>query len=342
MLNFRIGNREIGENFPVFIIAEMACGHEGNFDLAKKLTTIACEANADAIKFHMHTLDEYITPSHPVYEFVKKIRFSEQKWNELYQHAKDLGLNILAMPNDHTSLKLASRLGADAYFVHSASIEDYDLLKDIASKQKPVFLGIGGRTLEEIETAIKEVKKKENKKIILAHGYQAYPTKVGDTKLNYLKLLKDKFNLFVGFEEHAEGGSKFSEILPLMALPYGICSIEKHFTLDRSLKMVDYQSAMNPLELKAFIETLREAEKALGPNKFIKLSEDEIKYRNLVKKCIVANRNIATDQEIKPEDLAYKRAPEGVSPKYTKLIIGKKTKKSIKKDEPIFHKDMYT
>jgi sialic acid synthase SpsE len=333
--DIQIGNKKIGEGHPTFVIAEMACGHEGKLDLAKKMIKITATANADAIKFHMESTEDYIVPQHEDYEISKKLQFTRKEWKELFQLARKNKLLKISMPNDVPSVQIAKENMSDGYYIHSANLSDEPLVKEIAKLRKPIFVGTGASALEEIEKAIKIIKSFGNKKIILMHGFQAYPTKIEDTHLKFLKRLKEKFNLHVGFADHVDGESELCSIVPLLAIPYGAVVLEKHFTIDRKLKLVDYQSAMNPDEFKNFIRNLRFIEKALGTYGPHKLSEDELNYRKRVKKNIVAAIDIKKGEKITEKMIAFKRSKPGISPLEVKKVVGKIARRDILKNENI-------
>lgn len=335
MKEIKIGGKKIGDAQPTFVIAEMACGHEGKVDLAKKLIKIAADAKADAIKCHIISPDDYIVPSHEVYELTKKIELSKKEWEKFFNYARKFGLLIIAMPNDIPSARLARKNRADGYYIHSANLSDKPLIEVIAKTGKPVFVGTGASTLEEMRNGIKIIKSQGNTNIVLMHGYQAYPTKIDDNHLRFLKFLKQTFQTHVGFCDHTDGESELCGVIPLLAIPYGVVVLEKHFTIDRKLKLIDYQSAMNPDEFKRFVKNLRLIEKAFGLYAPHKLSNAEIKYRRLAKKSIVANRDIEKGEKIIEEMIAFKRSKPGISPLEVDKVIGRTAKVNIKKNENI-------
>lgn len=331
----KIGNKWIGGDCPIFVIAEMACGHEGKLGLAEKMIKIAARAKADAIKFHIESPDDYIVPQHEEYELSKKLQLSERELQTLFRYAKKLGLVIVSMPNDVPSARIARENKSDGYYIHSANLSDGPLIEEVAKTKKPILVGTGASTLEEISSAIKTIKSKGNENIIVMHGYQAYPTKVEDNHLRFLKFLQRKFQTNVGFCDHTDGESELCSIIPLLAIPYGATVLEKHFTIDRKLKLIDYQSAMNPDEFKKFIKNLRLIEKALGSYWPHKLSADELRYRKLVKKSIVAKKDIKKDEKITETMIAFKRAKPGISPLEAYKVIGRTAKRGIKENENI-------
>lgn len=351
-MNLTIGNTRVGDGERAFIIAEMACGYEGDARKAEMMIDSAAEAEADAIKFHMHTLDEYAVPAHSVYGFIRKLQLRPEEWAHLYAYARGKKLMIVAMPNDMSSLALAEKLGADAYYLHSANAADKGFVVAMARVGKPVFIGTGATTFEEIKKTISSVtrgskrgdlQRTENTGvtpavvpgIILMHGYQGYPTKLEENHLRLIPTMRKRFKVLIGSGEHEEGGSELSFALPLMALSLGACVIEKHITLDRKMKLTDYQSALEPAEIKRFVALVRDAEKALGSDKPHEFTADELTYRKLVKKNVVAAETIPEGKKITRKMIAFKRSPPGISPFDVGKVIGRHAKQTIEKDTVI-------
>ncbi len=341
----RINKKSIGKDQPVFIVAEMACTHDGSIEIAKKIIDAASQADANAINFQMTNLEDYMVPSYSaggvsagkdesdIYNYLKKIFcFGEKEWKELFEHARKKKLLISATCNDLFSAKLAIKLGVDIYQIHSSSLSEKNLVKIIAKTKKPVTLKIGGTFLGELEKTIGWIKEEGNNDIMLLHGYQNYPTKLEDVNLRFIPTLQELFGLEVGFGDHTDGGSELALIIPLLSLPYGATFLEKHITHDRSKKCEDFESALNPDDFKKFVSYVREAEKTFGKASMRIFSEDELKYRNISKKRIVASKDLKKASVLKQEDIAYKRANEGMFPDQTDYILGRKLKKDISKN----------
>jgi len=212
MREIKLGNRIIGDGQPAFIIAEMAWSHDGSIQKAKKIIRGAAQAKADAINFHITSVEDYMVPQYTggkgrimkgkdgesIYCRLHRINLSKEAWEELFDYARGQRLLISAMCNDFPSVEFASRLEPDMYGVHSACLAEEDLVTAVASKQKPVFLKVGGTYLGEIERAVRLIQQTGNRDIILMHGIQSYPTKLEDAHLRYVRSLKQIFGLPVG------------------------------------------------------------------------------------------------------------------------------------------------
>ena len=328
-----IGNKKVGEDAPVFIIAEIASAHEGSLKNAKELLKAAIDSGADAVKFQVFKADELLTKNHPRYESFKKIEFNENEWGRIFQYGNKLKATLLADVFDKESADLVERY-VSAYKIHSTNVSDPCLLLHVAKKRKPMLLSTAGCTIDEIRTAVKIIKP-INKSIILMHGYQGFPTKLEDINLSFLKTLKKLFKLPVGLSDHVDAESDMSVTLPLVALAFDASVIEKHITLDRNLKGRDYCSALNPDEFRTLVDKIRELETALGTG-LPRLSKEELNYREKMKKYIVAKVDIPKGTKITEDMLIFKRTVKpGIPPIKIGKIVGKTAKSNIKKDKNI-------
>lgn len=349
MNELKIRDRIIGDGSPAFIIAEMAWSHDGSLENAQRIIKAASEAKADAVKFHITSIDEYMVPHYrsgkdrasvskegkSLYDYLRSINLSQKDWETLFNFAKEQNLLIIAMCNDLESLNFASNLDPDIYDIHFSCLSDEDFVKEVAKKRKPVFLSIGASTLGEIEKAVFWIKEMGNEEIALIYGFQNYPTKPENINIRYIPSLKQIFSVPVGFADHTDGGSELAMIIPVAALSVGANIIEKHITYDRNVRGEDYESALNPDDLKKFVVFIREVEKALGSPALRLLSQAELKYREVAKKRTVAKFDISKNTKITKDMIAFKRSDEGIYPEESKFLIGRITKYDIKKNEGI-------
>jgi N,N'-diacetyllegionaminate synthase len=349
MRKIKLGHRVIGDDHPTFIIAEMAYSHDGSVDKAKIIIRRAAEAKADAINFHITSMKDYMVPQYTggrgritsvkhgqyIYDYLCKISLSQEVWKELFAYAQERHLFISAMCNDLPSVEFSSQLEPDMYGIHSACLAEEDLVTAVASKQKPVFLKVGGTYLGEIEKAVRLIQQTGNQDIVLMHGIQNYPTKLEDMHLRYIQSLKQIFGLPVGFADHTDGGSELAMIIPLVALASGANVIEKHITHDRNLKGVDFESALDPEGLRKLVENLRQIEKAFGSPAVRPFSEAEEDYRQSAKKRTVARETLEKGEKITRDKIAFKRSDDGVYPDESQYLLGRTVNAKIEKDEAI-------
>ena len=350
MRQVKLGNRVIGDGQPSFVIAEMAWSHDGSREKAKQIIKGTSDAGADAISVHVTSMKDYMVRDYgslagqtvsagkeqeKIFDYQERINLKNNDWEELFPYAKGLGLAVCAMPNDMPSLRLCEKLGADSYVIHASCFVDENFVIEVAKQKKPVILRIGGATLGEIENTVNTIKKHGTEDIILLHGIQLYPTRIENTRLNLIPSLKSIFGLPVGLAEHMDGDSRLAMIVPLLALPLGAAVIEKHITYNRQLKGEDFESALNPDELKRLVEDIREMEKAMGSSSFESLSAAEIRYRQVSRKRTVAARAIKKGKKLSQEDITFKRSDDGLYPDESKFIIDRTASEDIREESPI-------
>lgn len=337
----QIQNRPINVEEQIYIIAEMACAHDGDIAKAKKLIDTAVEAHADAVQLQFFSPDDLVTPDHEIYDLLQKINFSHQDWKEIHKYAGQYDIHIFACTYDIPSAQLAIDLKVDGIKLNSSDLSNPDLLRIVAESQIPFTLGTGASTIEEIDQAVQTSKQYGGDQIIIMHGVQNFPTAIDNAHINKIKLLHRHFGLPVGYQDHTDASNPFSRMIDLLAIGAGACVIEKHITVDRSKKGTDYEAALEPKEFKEFVKLIRTAEAAMGPTTIQPLSESDIAYRRFQKKSIVATRDIGIGEKISRQDITFLRTSKaGIPPISFKEIVGKTVTKNIQKFKPLLLKDI--
>lgn len=335
MLNqeIRIKGKTIGMDNPVYVIAEMACAHDGSSEKAEKLIDAAVRAGADAIQFQIFSVKDLFAPSHNLYDFLSRIEFKSKQWEGLFRYAKKFKIALFVCTYDIPSLKLALKYGADAIKLNSSDLSNPDMIQHVASSKKPFTLGTGASTLEEIAKAIDISLNAGGTDIILMHGVQNFPTDIIHANIRRIALLRSTFNAIVGYQDHTDADSPFSRIIDLIAIGAGAQVIEKHITLRRSDKGTDFQAALEPDEFKAFVGDIRLASSASGSRTVKPLAESDKKYREFQKKSIVAAKDLSRGTTITKDKVLFLRCNDtpGLAPIEMYLLMGKKLNRSIKK-----------
>ncbi|MBU0532279.1 N-acetylneuraminate synthase [Candidatus Micrarchaeota archaeon] len=333
----------MGTNYPCFIIAEAGVNHNGSVELAKKLIDAAVDAKADAIKFQTFKAEELATEhvekadyqksstekNESQLEMLKKLELSEEEFKELYDYCQKKGIIFLSTPFDYQSADLLERLGILTYKISSGDLNNYPFLSYVAKKGKPIILSTGMSTIDEISRAIQSIHNTGKNDVILLQCTSSYPAPFDEINLRVMDTLRKKFSIPVGFSDHTVGIE-----VPLAAVALGASVIEKHFTLDRSMDGPDHKASIEPKELKLLIRSVRNVEAALGSSdKKPMLSEKDL--RIIARKKIVAVKDIKKGEILSFESLSFKRSSIGLDPSSANSLIGKKSKRVIKKDAPI-------
>ena len=333
----------------IYVIAEMAYSHDGQRALAEQIVRDAAAAGADAISIHITHMPDYMVKHYgsgpgrvsagketrPVYDYLVDISLPFDDWRQVAATAKQAGLDLVVMPNDAPSLAFACTLNPAGLVVPPACFEDREFVEAVGRSGVPVYVRVGGATMGEIETVINQLRTAGNERITLLYGHQNYPTGVDNTNLLFLTCLKDTFGLPVGIADHLDADDEFATVVPLLAVPLGVTCIEKHMTHDRGKRGEDFESALNRDEFKMMVERVRKAEQALGARHATALDEASMRYRNAVRKRLVAARDIKAGERIDADALVAKRSDEGVSPALKAAFVGLTATADIPKDTGI-------
>jgi N,N'-diacetyllegionaminate synthase len=326
-----------------FIIAEMACSHDGSIELAKKIIDGAINANADAIQFQIWKHQDIVVPDHPDIDLLLKVELSYENWNTLadYVRYKDPNMEIIACVYDSDSAEFANNICVDAYKIHTADLSNPFFIKEVAAYGKRIDLSVGASTYSEITDAISWINDTSDSEIWLMYGKQLFPTMPSDAEIMQAVSIANVFELSLGYQDHSDADSKEAFFLPIAARGAGICIQEKHITHDRSLKGADHQAALNPDEFEEFVKAIRTIDLALGDGKPHPFSDAEKKYRIYSKKSLVAKKSLSKGAIIKRSDIVALRTKDlGLPPDCIDLIIGKTLLNSIEAFSLVKHEDV--
>ncbi len=316
------------------IICEMSQTYEGSYEVARRLVQAAIAANADAIKFQVFAADELSTTDYKHYDLFKRLEFTGEQWGNLIKQAHDGHILAFADVFGLASAQILLEQGIDGFKIHSTDIKNTPLLEYLAKTNKPLFLSTGGSYEEEIKKALSVLQSNNAAEVILMHGFQSYPTLVEHTNLYKIKALATTFNLPVGFADHIDGDHDLRYDLCTMAMGMGVRVLEKHITLERLLKMEDYESALNPTDFKKFVERVRQLDQAFGLETTT-VSESETAYRQVTKKHLVAGRDLAEGTVITETVIVMKRTAETYEFLDRDAILGKTLTQALKPDQVI-------
>jgi N,N'-diacetyllegionaminate synthase len=328
---------------PVTIIAEAAQGFEGDARLARLLVRAAAVGRADMVKFQLVYADELATPDYSYYGLFKKLEMGLQKWQSVATETNQAGIGLAFDVFGPQSLDLALTLQAAAVKVHAADFFNQTLVSAALEEAPRVFFSVGGISVDEIGEFIERCDHATLKKLTLLYGFQNEPTATSDNNLRRLAVLRARFpTLDLGFMDHADGDSDEAGWLGMLALPFGVTLIEKHITLDRSLQLEDYVSAVNSEGFARYVARIRAAEVALG-NDDLELSPAELDYRNRAIKLVVAARTLERGRLLGEDDVRLLRAARDGDRKIfrrTREVCGRRLVRSVTLGRPIYAEDL--
>ena len=327
----------------VLVIAEAGVNHNGEIELAKKLIKEAKKAGADVVKFQTADVDSLVSKHAQMCEYQKQNLGYEESQKEMlnkiilpfdafYEIAaccKEEGIKFLSTPFDLLSIDFLEKLGCDMWKIPSGEITNYPYLIKIAKTHKPVILSTGMSTLDEVKACYELLKENGAGEITLLHCTTQYPTEYEDVNLRAMLTLQREFGCKVGYSDHSRGIE-----VPVAAVAMGATVIEKHFTLDKTMEGPDHKASLEPQELQEMVSMIRNIEKSLGDG--IKQPK-EIERANIgiVRKSIIAKRDIKKGEIFSEENITTKRPGSGISPMRWNEVIGCPAKRDFAEDELI-------
>lgn len=329
---------------PVFFIAEIGGNHEGDFQYAKKLTNLAIESGADAVKFQFYTGDTLVNKIEAPdrNKHFKKFELSENQNLHLIEIInKFKGVIPMASIWNEKMLKIFDPY-LSIHKVGSGDLTCYPMLSVIATTNKPIILSTGLSSLKEVNNAVTFIGKCnpayiKDKKLALLQCTSSYPTPDEDVNLNAMITLKKEFGLPVGYSDHTLG----SEAIEI-AVSLGAEIIEKHFTDTRINKTFrDHKVSLTCEETQKFLKKINRINILKGRSEKIlteseKMAGHEISFR----RGIYAAKNISEGEIFTSENLEFLRPKHEVSASSYFDLIGKKSKRNISKNSPIIQEDL--
>lgn len=330
----------------VLVIAEAGVNHNGSLILAKQLVDKAVEAGVDIVKFQTFKSELLVSKVAKQAEYqqrnigkkdegqlamLKKLELSQQDHEELIAYCEEKGIRFFSTAFDMDSIDYLHSLNMGLWKIPSGEVTNYPYLRKIAQYREPVILSTGMCELSDIEAAVKVLLsfgvKRED--ITILHCNTEYPTPFQDVNLRAMLEIGERFGVQVGYSDHTKGIE-----VPIAAVALGATVIEKHFTLDKNMEGPDHKASLEPGELKAMVEAIRNIEQALGTGHKT-VSTSERKNIEIARKSIVAARPIKMGEVLTEENITVKRPGNGISPMRWNEVIGSCAIKDFEEEEVI-------
>ncbi|NDB63247.1 MAG: N-acylneuraminate-9-phosphate synthase [Nitrosopumilaceae archaeon] len=333
-------------NSKVFIIAEAGSNwkvgsYNADLKRAKKLIQIAVQSGADAIKFQVFRASTVYVPNAGNSDYLEKSGI-KKSINKIFQKS-EMPYGMLPEISDYckkqniefmaTAFSVEDAREINKYVkthkVASYEINHIRLLEYLARTKKPIILSTGASNYDEIDFAVNLLKKHKVKKYALLQCTAKYPAPLESLNLDTIPQMRQKYKVPVGLSDH----STDPVIGPLVAVALGATIIEKHFTLDKNLPGPDHKFALDPLELKKMIQSIRDAQKSFGDGKKRILDVEE-ELRGFAVRSIQAIKDIKKgDKFVEGYNIDILRPGKrsrGAEARLLPKIIGKTSNKPIK------------
>ncbi len=340
----RIDKKKIGLNLRPFIIAEVSANHGGSLKKVLKIIDAAANAGVDAIKLQTYTADTITIKSdkknfqikdknslwkgRTLYSLYKEAS-TPWEWHEaIFRRAKKKKLICFSSPFDLTAVNFLNKLNVPCFKIASSECIDIPLIEKVAKTNKPIIISTGMATEEEINEAIKTIKKNGRSKYALMKCTASYPAKEDELNLATINYMRKKFKCEVGFSDHS-----ISNVAAISSIAHGATFIEKHIVIKKNDQVLDAKFSADPNQFKDLVRDTYFAWLSIGKKKFgPTLSEkNSIKYR----RSLYVVKEVKKGEIISKKNIRSIRPSGGLLPKNFKKVIGKKFKKSANIGTPL-------
>lgn len=337
-----INNRNIGTDFPPYVIAELSANHNGRLETALKIIEEAKRCGADAIKLQTYSADTITLNSQneefmirgglwdgqSLYELYQKAQMPWEWHKPLFEHARALDITIFSSPFDRTAVDLLEDLNAPAYKIASFEAVDLPLIKYVASTGKPMIISTGMADKEEIGEAIQAAYDGGCKELVVLHCVSGYPAPAEDYNLLTMVDMAKSFDVPIGLSDHT-----LDNTTAITAVALGACLIEKHFTLDRNGGGPDDSFSLEPKELQHLCQSAKTAWQALGRVDYGRKSSEQGNAQ--FRRSLYFVKDLKAGDVIDESSIRSVRPGYGLPPKFYDDLLGKKVTQDVSVNTPV-------
>ncbi len=242
----QIGEYTIGQD-PL-LIAEIGLNHNGSIDRALLMIKEAKDAGCNVVKFQTFRASEFCSPSDPLYSEFARSELPNSAWEVIAKECERQGVMFLTTPQNYSDLLLTLPY-LKAIKVGSDDGANYELLKQYMEHNLPMIVSFGMASPEQASATI-ELLGKDAIYMVCTSQYPCPDEEARVTRILTLSRMVD----YVGFSDHTKGNES-----AIMAVAYGACVFEKHFTLNHDFKGPDHKWACEPGELKSWCDSIKRA-----------------------------------------------------------------------------------
>lgn len=310
--------------------AKKAGIHAVKFQTYKASTLAAKQSPA-----YWDTTEEATTSQYALFQ--KFDSFGREEYRELAAYCEREGIEFLSTPFDFESADYLFEW-MNVYKISSSDLSNFPFIVHMAKKGKPILLSVGASNADEIDRAVETIRKYNQAPLVLLHCVLEYPTPYEHANLNKIASLKARYpGLYIGYSDHTKPDPSYDVIKT--AYLKGAQVIEKHFTLNKTLKGNDHYHAMDPQDAAAMLRAVERLELLSGSGE-LKSLDSEASARRNARRSVVSKGRIRKGEEITEEKLTFKRPGTGIPPASIGEIIGKTACKDIE-DDTILTFDMF-
>jgi N,N'-diacetyllegionaminate synthase len=349
------GNRKLGDDQPCFITFEAGATHEG-VESAKTLIRLAAEAGADAVKFQIFDPDKLVadkklefaydiladkqtgetkTITEPLYDILCRRYLTSEHWKDVKLFSDSLGLAFFATVGFEEDIELLTELKCDSIKIASADVDHWPLIRMAARTGMCIQLDTGNASLGEVEQAVEICNLEGNQNIIIHNCPSGYPARLESINLKMITTLKQMFPCYpIAYSDHTPGWD-----MDVAAVALGANLLEKTITTDRTIKSTEHIFSLEPEEMKAFVQTIRAVEIAMGNPRRV-LSLEEKQARRNVRRSTFIKQKMKKGDRIGLEQVDFRRPGFGISPKRFESMVGMRLVRNLSPGYQLDYKDV--
>ncbi|MFM9995161.1 MAG: N-acetylneuraminate synthase family protein [Phycisphaerales bacterium] len=367
----RIGDREIGPQADVYIIAELGVNHDGSVERALELTDAAADAGADAVKLQLFHTDLLMSKAAKLAAYQKaagetdpvamlrRLELPIREMARVVDRAHARGLHAIVTVFSVELVAEAQTLAWDAYKTASPDIIHRPLLDALAATGKPMIVSTGASTMEEVERAVGWFPAARGR-LALMQCVSSYPTDFYEGGWAGIHAIKERFGLPTGYSDHIDNPEDPTRriVSASQAVQCGARLLEKHLTDDRELVGPDHALSVTPSEFCEYARLARDTAKRFGSGrpmetKSLHGSADihvrtddktvlpvERDVRSVSRQSLVTRGPLRADQRVRREDLTFKRPGTGIEPWRIDEVVGRQTQRAVEADVPLTDADL--
>ena len=339
----RIGDRLVGPGLRPYVIAELSANHGGSFEAAERVVRLAAETGVDAVKLQTYTPDSMtLDLAEPPFVVGEGTLWAGRTLHDLYEEARtpwewharlfevaaEVGLACFSTPFDAAAVDFLEQFDPPAHKIASFELVDLDLVARVASTGRPLIISTGMATVEEIDDGVEAARAGGATDILLLRCNSSYPSPIDEMDLATIPTMAERWSVPVGLSDHSPGSTA-----AVVATALGACVFEKHLIAARSDGGPDAAFSVEPAELRAFVDDVHLAARAVGHVRFGPSSSESaiLAFRRSL--FVVAD--VARGEELTRSNVAAIRPSGGLAPKHLGDVLGRVAARDLKKGEPL-------
>ena len=340
-----IGNRQVGQDHPPFVIAEMSGNHNQSLDRALAIVEAAAKAGAHALKLQTYTADTmtldidegefYIEDPNSLWKGASlhklyQLAYTPWEWHApIFKRANELGMLAFSTPFDESAVDFLESLDVPCYKIASFENTDLPLIRKVAATGKPMIISTGMASVAELDESVRTARAAGCKDLILLKCTSTYPATPENTNIRTIPHLRDLFGTEVGLSDHTMGTG-----VSVASVALGATVIEKHFTLSRAEGGVDSAFSMEPAEMASLVIESERAWQALGRITYGAASAQEEKSK-VYRRSLYISRDLKAGEILDATSVRAIRPGLGLAPKFIDMVMGKAVKLDVKRGTPV-------